>query len=220
MLVEKLSLKKKRVMMYFIESTQELIMKDGIESLSIKKIADKAGYNTATLYNYFENLEVLILYASVSNIKNYLQDLKNDISPNMRAIDVYCAIYKNFINHSFENPEIFHILFFGKYSHKLKDIIKKYYEIFPNELDGQIDITRAMLLEGEIHNRDLPVIKKMIEEKSMDKERASYIMETIVRVHQSYLEDILRNKNKLPLNEYKEDFFKIFYFLLEIGKND
>ena len=52
--------KEKRVMMYFIEATQELILDEGLEKLSIKKIAEKAGYNSATIYNYFENLEVLI----------------------------------------------------------------------------------------------------------------------------------------------------------------
>lgn len=54
-----MNIKKKRVMMYFIEATQELILKEGLENLSIKKIAEKAGYNSATIYNYFENLEVL-----------------------------------------------------------------------------------------------------------------------------------------------------------------
>ena len=55
-----MNIKKKRVMMYFIEATQELILDEGLEKLSIKKIAEKAGYNSATIYNYFENLEVLI----------------------------------------------------------------------------------------------------------------------------------------------------------------
>ena len=54
--MDKLDIKKKRVMMYFIEATQELILNEGIENLSIKKIAEKAGYNTATIYNYFEDL--------------------------------------------------------------------------------------------------------------------------------------------------------------------
>ena len=48
--MDKLDIKKRRVMMYFIEATQDLILNEGIENLSIKKIADKAGYNTATIY--------------------------------------------------------------------------------------------------------------------------------------------------------------------------
>ena len=35
--MDKLDIKKKRVMMYFIKATQELILNEGIENLSIKK---------------------------------------------------------------------------------------------------------------------------------------------------------------------------------------
>lgn len=35
--MDKLNIKKRRVMMYFIEATQELILNEGIENLSIKK---------------------------------------------------------------------------------------------------------------------------------------------------------------------------------------
>lgn len=210
-----LSIKKKRVMMYFIESTQELILNEGIEGLSIKKIADKAGYNSATIYNYFENLEVLILYASINYLKNYLKDLKNEINSDMKAIELYETIYKIFTKHSFEKPEIFHTLFFGKYSYKLENIIKKYYEIFPDEIEGQIDITKAMLIQGDIHSRDLPIINEMIKEGSIKEKEAPHIMETIVRVHQSYLSDLLYENDSSLIEKYSKNFFKIFNFLLK-----
>lgn len=214
----KLNIKKRRVMMYFIEATQELILNEGIENLSIKKIADTAGYNTATIYNYFEDLEELILYSSIDYLKIYLKDLKNEIKSNMKAIEMYETIYKVFVHHSFEKPEIFHTLFFGKYSYKLEKIIKKYYEIFPDDITGQTDITKSVLVEGNIHNRDLPVIKQMIKEGSILEEEAPYIMEAIVRIHQSYLENILQQREKISLEEHKIKFFKIFNFLLKRNK--
>ena len=165
--MEEMNIKKKRVMMYFIEATQELILDEGLEKLSIKKIAEKAGYNSATIYNYFENLEVLILYASINYLKDYLNDLKNEITADMKAIEVYEIVYKIFTKHSFEQPEIFHTLFFGKYSYKLENIIKKYYEIFPDEIEGHIDLTKAMLIQGNIYDRDLPIINKMVKEGSI-----------------------------------------------------
>ena len=213
--MDKLNIKKRRVMMYFIEATQELILNEGIENLSIKKIADTAGYNTATIYNYFEDLEELILYSSIDYLKIYLKDLKSEINSNMKAIEMYETIYKVFVHHSFEKPEIFHTLFFGKYSYKLEKIIKKYYEIFPDDITGQTDITKSVLVEGNIHNRDLPVIKQMIKEGSILEEEAPYIMEAIVRIHQSYLENILQQREKISLEEYKIKFFKIFNFLLK-----
>ncbi|EGQ77624.1 TetR family transcriptional regulator [Fusobacterium animalis ATCC 51191] len=194
-------------MMYFIEATQELILNEGIENLSIKKIADTAGYNTATIYNYFEDLEELILYSSIDYLKIYLKDLKSEINSNMKAIEMYETIYKVFVHHSFEKPEIFHTLFFGKYSYKLEKIIKKYYEIFPDDITGQTDITKSVLVEGNIHNRDLPVIKQMIKEGSILEEEAPYIMEAIVRIHQSYLENILQQREKISLEEHEIKFF-------------
>ena len=211
--MDKLNIKKRRVMMYFIEATQELILNEGIENLSIKKIADTAGYNTATIYNYFEDLEELILYSSIDYLKIYLKDLKSEINSNMKAIEMYETIYKVFVHHSFEKPEIFHTLFFGKYSYKLEKIIKKYYEIFPDDITGQTDITKSVLVEGNIHNRDLPVIKQMIKEGSILEEEAPYIMEAIVRIHQSYLENILQQREKISLEEHKIKFFKISNFL-------
>ena len=213
--MDKLNIKKRRVMMYFIEATQELILNEGIENLSIKKIADTAGYNTATIYNYFEDLEELILYSSIDYLKIYLKDLKSEIKSNMKAIEMYETIYKVFVHHSFEKPEIFHTLFFGKYSYKLEKIIKKYYEIFPDDITGQTDITKSVLVEGNIHNRDLPVIKQMIKEGSILEEEAPYIMEAIVRIHQSYLENILQQREKISLEEHEIKFFKIFNFLLK-----
>ena len=216
--MDKLNIKKRRVMMYFIEATQELILNEGIENLSIKKIADTAGYNTATIYNYFEDLEELILYSSIDYLKIYLKDLKSEINSNMKAIEMYETIYKVFVHHSFEKPEIFHTLFFGKYSYKLEKIIKKYYEIFPDDITGQTDITKSVLVEGNIHNRDLPVIKQMIKEGSILEEEAPYIMEAIVRIHQSYLENILQQREQISLEEHKIKFFKSFDFLLKRKK--
>lgn len=203
-------------MMYFIEATEKIISDEGIEKVSIKKIATLAGYNSATLYNYFENLEVLILYASVHCLKIYLRDLKEQIRGDMKAIEMYRTVYTMFVYHSFRKPEIFYTLFFGKYSHKLDKVIRKYYEIFPQEYEGQNDVVKAILSTGNIYERDLPLIEEMIKEGSLRKEEALCIMETIVRTHHSYLLDLFSRGAEISVEEHSEAFFKIFNFLLHI----
>lgn len=42
-------------MRIFIEATKSLMDSVGEEGLSIRKIAAKAGYNSATIYNYFQD---------------------------------------------------------------------------------------------------------------------------------------------------------------------
>ena len=210
-----LTLKQKRVMMYFIEATEKIISEEGIEKVSIKKIAELAGYNSATLYNYFENLEVLILYASVHYLKIYLRDLKESIRENMSAMEMYITVYKMFVYHSFQKPEIFYTLFFGKYSHKLDKVIRKYYEIFPEEYEGQNALVKAILSNADIYKRDLPLIEVMVKEGSLDAKEAPYIMESIVRTHHSYLLDLVSRDIEISVEEHSKAFFKIFYFLLK-----
>ena len=53
-------------MRIFIEATKSLMDSVGEEGLSIRKIAAKAGYNSATIYNYFQDLDELMLFGSVS----------------------------------------------------------------------------------------------------------------------------------------------------------
>lgn len=66
--------KRKRIMSYFINATIELMEKEGIENLTIRKIAEQAKYNSATLYHYFSNLDELELFASVKCLDEYMQE--------------------------------------------------------------------------------------------------------------------------------------------------
>ncbi|MDX5609295.1 TetR/AcrR family transcriptional regulator, partial [Clostridioides difficile] len=45
--------------MYFIEAAQNIMENEGIENITLRKVADMAGYNSSTLYKYFKNLDHL-----------------------------------------------------------------------------------------------------------------------------------------------------------------
>ena len=67
-----LTLKRKRIMIYFIEATEKLLRRDGIENLTIRGIATEAGYNSATIYNYFNDLDQLIMFGSLCYLRDYV----------------------------------------------------------------------------------------------------------------------------------------------------
>ena len=106
-----LTLKRKRIMIYFIEATEKLLRSEGIGNLSIRKIATEAGYNSATIYNYFDNLEQLTMFGSVCYLREYVSHLEKELRPDMRAIDQYRTIYRCFNQHALRYPEIYHNLF-------------------------------------------------------------------------------------------------------------
>lgn len=59
----------------FVEATQALIDSEGLERISIRKIADKAGFHNSTIYLYFKDVNQLILLASLKHFNEYSKKL-------------------------------------------------------------------------------------------------------------------------------------------------
>ncbi|HVI44231.1 MAG TPA: TetR/AcrR family transcriptional regulator [Chitinophaga sp.] len=59
-MLSKKEIQEQRVRGYFIEATKELLKSEGLKSVSVRNIADKAGYSFATLYNYFKDAKDLV----------------------------------------------------------------------------------------------------------------------------------------------------------------
>lgn len=60
---------------YFIDATAKIIKEEGIEHVTIRKIADLAGFTSSTIYNYFEELSHLTFFASMRFIQDYSKEL-------------------------------------------------------------------------------------------------------------------------------------------------
>ena len=82
--LDKKYIQKVRMVKYFVDATIEIIEKEGYEAVTIRKVADIAGYNSATLYNYFDNLEHLLFFASMRYLQDYICLLYTSPSPRDR----------------------------------------------------------------------------------------------------------------------------------------
>ena len=72
--------RRRRIMTYFVEATRKLIQTEGVDGLSIREISNEAGYNSATIYNYFRNLEHLSLFGSACYLRDYVLALSSNHS--------------------------------------------------------------------------------------------------------------------------------------------
>ena len=126
-------LKKRRMVSYFIRSAQNIIKEDGISGVTLRKVAQGAGYNVATLYNYFEDLDQLVLFACLKYLQIYNQALNEHLTDCNSAKEKFYLSWRIFCEISFENPEAFHQIFFNKHSNTLPQICERYYEVFPEE---------------------------------------------------------------------------------------
>lgn len=196
---------------YFIEAANKIIEEDGIQGVTIRKVADMAGYNSATLYNYFQNLEHLIFFASMKYLKDYALDLYDYTKDSKDSLENYFNIWKCFNYHSYRRPEAYNLIFFGEFTSIVNDSIKEYYSLFPEELVDESKKFLPMLLEENIHARDYAILKACASEGFLKEEELHEINEMNVLIYQGMLSRLLKKHNTISIEEAVEKTMKYIY---------
>ena len=200
--METINVKRKRVMILFIEATEKMLREEGLASISIRKVASEVGYNSATIYNYFEDLDHLIMFASVRYLREYVSLLEKSFTNKMTAYDRYCTIYQCFNDCAFKEPEIFHNMFFGKHSNLLGKVLQIYYqELFPQELDGLNPQMKQMLQLGTMFERDNIMLQELIAEGYLNASNGRIAVEAIIAIHGYYIYEAMLAESKCASKE-------------------
>lgn len=198
-------IQKKRMLSYFLEAANKIIEEEGIEAVTIRKVASLAGYNSATLYNYFEGLSHLLFCASLKYLKDYAEDLPKYTSGSKNSIENYLSVWRCFSFHAYSKPAKYNLIFFGEFSHsKVNDSIKTYYTIFPEEITEESKKFLPMLLEDNIHERDYRLLKSAAEEGFIREEDLHEINEINVLLFQGMLSRLLNKNNSYSVEEAVE----------------
>lgn len=181
-------------MTYFIDAADEIIKEEGMSGVTIRKVADKAGFNSATIYNYFENLDHLIFFTSMRYIKDYALALPEYLKNTKNALDKFLTIWECFCNYSFKEPEIYHSIFFANLNNDLEDYITQYYEIFPDELIIQPNGVSTMLLKHDIYERGMTIVNECVDEGFIREEDAEALNEMATLIYEGILLRVLKGK--------------------------
>lgn len=161
--IEKKRIQRNRMLSYFTVAAIEIINEEGLSALTIRKVADKAGYNSATLYHYFTNLSHLTLFASVHYLKDYAVSLSRELPKTNTPVESYLKVWECFCRSSYEQPDVYKMLFFQTYKDsKLNEIFQTYYEVFPNEIEESILEYTSMLTESNIFHREFIALTKVL----------------------------------------------------------
>lgn len=172
--------KQKAIMATFIDVTSKIIREEGVGAVSIRNVASKAGYSSATMYLYFNDIQELIALSSIT----YMRDYITEIAKNMDSFDdpkeMYLYTWHEFCQRAFRYPAVFKALFFTDYSNNLDDIVKKYYSIFPQELDNISSTALSMLMAGNMSVRNMNILKHYTDNADFTKEQVDMINEMTV----------------------------------------
>lgn len=192
--MDKKEIQRKRMMSYFIDAADRIIMEEGISGITIRKVADYAGYNSATLYNYFENLDHLVFFAAMRYIKDYALALSDYIKPAKNALEKFLLIWECFCHYSFKSPEVYYAIFFAKLDNELEEYITDYYRLFPEELGNPSEGLSTMLLKHNIYSRGDASLDDCVKEGFIREEDKSELNEFTFLIYESMLSRVIRGR--------------------------
>ena len=107
-------LQEQRMREYFIQACKDLLKGEGLRSVSVRSVADRAGYSFATMYNYFRDINDL-LFLCVNDFQNEcnefvaerLQKLPMGEARFRKAVQVYVEFFV-------EYPGVFELFFMAR----------------------------------------------------------------------------------------------------------
>ena len=228
---ERANIKRSRMMKYFIDAANEIIKKEGISAVNIRNTAHLAGYSSATLYNYFDNLTHLVFLATFNQLEEYNKALSDCIAECKNSIEVYMKVCKCFCDFAYEKPEIYEILFFSHNDGKFNDYIEQYYKLFPNKSYKNLpNFLGKMFTSNDIHKRSLFMLENCIKDGYLDELNINDFNDICLRFNKTILQDVKEKilskdeATKLTLRYYYRMFYcyinEEYRHLLDDSYND
>jgi len=109
-------IQEQRMKEYFIEATKEILRGEGLKAVSVRNIAERAGYSYATLYNYFKDVKMLVFECVKDFQEEGLVFIEKETAKSESGIqnilDISLAFGKFFV----EYPGIFELFYLEKMS--------------------------------------------------------------------------------------------------------
>lgn len=195
---EKTALQKKqkqraRITNYFLEAAIKIIEEEGVEAVTIRKVADIAGFNSATLYNYFDDLQHLLFFASMTYLQEYIDGLPSYIKHVENSEDLYLKIWNCFIDYSFLRPNIYYTLFFSDIKCDMDTYVAQYYSLYPLDVKRFPKDVQSMLKNSSIRQRSQVLIDQCVDEGFVKEEAGPAIVDITTSVYENMLMQVKRN---------------------------
>lgn len=92
-----------------IDNALELIRDNGIEGLSLRKLAERVGVSQTALYHYFKDKQDLLLAIGEVAVEQFTQTLLDSVAgqPPGKQLEAFVVAY---IRYARENPELYELM--------------------------------------------------------------------------------------------------------------
>ena len=167
----------------YVEITGEILEEEGIEGVTIRKVAARAGCTSAVLYKHFENKEHLIMLASVKFLEPYiLEFIKQTGRKDINSIQMDLILWKFFIQEAFRHKPYYELMFFSDQRDMLADCVYEYYQMFPEVQRSFDGFSASIIFSSNLSERELIRLRRAAHAGLITMENATLLSRLTVAV--------------------------------------
>ncbi|HAE21863.1 MAG TPA: hypothetical protein DCG47_06010 [Spirochaetaceae bacterium] len=116
----KQSPKSAQVQAHFVEAARALILREGVEALTIRRVAAEAGYTFASIYNHFEKLDELLWRTRARMIEDLVEYMAAAGRLDAASTDDIVLVFLSYVDYFLERPHAYRFIYFHRLDAALK----------------------------------------------------------------------------------------------------
>lgn len=151
-----------RITAAFLNCTREIIDAEGIGGVTIRKVAQCAGFNSATLYLYFKDIDELVTLTCIGYLEDYFRSLSDNLPKSSEPRQRYRNAWTVFGKLAFAHPEIFLHLFFKPHSLPLSQTLARYNHLTSSH--PSCSGVPNLLLDGDLQDWNLHLMRPLADQ--------------------------------------------------------
>lgn len=172
-----------------ISEAYKMILECGGENVKVRDLAKRTGYSSTALYKHFEDLDYLLMLASIRFLDGYFKDIKEITLGIENPLEADIEAWKCFNKYAFANPPVFLNMFWGKYNMRMEYALQEYFELYPLEAASRaVAMLCCPLFSGNIEERDFVWMRRAAAVGLIHYDDAAYISKVNCLIAKGMLE--------------------------------
>lgn len=181
---------------YFIDAVKKLAEDRPIASITLRDVAGQAGFNSATLYRYFTNMEQAIRFALFDMISEmWIEDTRREqtltdpLAQYLSLWEVQCQV-------AFANPGLFLSFFLMDDKQPVYDAGLSYFAVFPERWEQVGPRFRAQLENTSFQKKNQNYLKPCVDAGYLQEEDLALLIRDADILFGGMLLQVLRRPAK------------------------
>ena len=95
----------------FVQATKEIILREGVAAVSVRKIAQATGYSYATIYHYFADINALLLAVKERMVEDVTTHLSSKSTEPFYTVADLKRGNRNYAQYYLDRPNVYHFFY-------------------------------------------------------------------------------------------------------------